>query len=403
MDNKMYNSYFKIYKSELEAAAKLCKLKRNRDGKYKKSKIIDHDDISGKPIRIQGEGFDIDSCAKDLVDSYMRHLAPIEKGFKKKTFEDVAKEWYDANIKDGTPCDKSKKTYHANLYNHIVPYFKDIRLENINQQTCQTFMNKFKGQGESHVQKIRMTLKWVIRFVMENEYIPYKPFILNFKLPETVPDEVKEPLTKDEVELFVLNAEKHHAGAMIITMLSCGLRPCEIRHITYDSIDFDKKTLRVLFSKTENGVNRLLPLPDFCLELIKNEKEELIKKGLTPKYVFHQIKDVTKPHTVSSFYPAWNNFLREIDIKNGAELYRNKIIKSTFTRELKPYYLRHTFCTMINDTNLGDFYIKKLMGHSLKGSVTAGIYTHTSEEKIIEHAQGYIKCLNDTFNKILNK
>ena len=70
----------------------------------------------------------------------------------------------------------------------------------------------------------------------------------------------------------------------------------------------------------------------------------------------------------------------------GAKLYRNKIVLSVIASDLVPYCLRHTFCTDLQDAGVPINIAKYLMGHS-DISLTAKIYTHTTDKAIQEAAK----------------
>lgn len=88
----------------------------------------------------------------------------------------------------------------------------------------------------------------------------------------------------------------------------------------------------------------------------------------------------------NAFYHAWHNFKREMDIANGARLYRNQIKESTLAPDLEPYLLRHTFCTDCQAAGVPINVAKELMGHS-DISVTAKIYTHMVDEVFEQNRQ----------------
>ena len=115
-------------------------------------------------------------------------------------------------------------------------------------------------------------------------------------------------------------------------------------------------------SKTENGI-RVIPLPDYPLSLIKDDREKLLSKGIEPIYAFHQQSDPLKPHNPSTLNRCWLTTLNKMDIINGAKLYRNKITETSLPdrEELSPYNLRHTYCTMLNNCGIGEYFKKRLM------------------------------------------
>lgn len=175
--------------------------------------------------------------------------------------------------------------------------------------------------------------------------------------------------------MILKTAETHYAGCIVLTMLYCGLRPIEVRRMEWSWIDFENSILTVGKSKTQAGTGRKIPIPPQL-------KSELIKhrfKRQNEQYVFVRVKNHNLPMDENAFYHAWHNFKREMDISNGAKVYRNQIIESTLSEDLEPYLLRHTFCTDCQAAGVPINVAKELMGHS-DISVTAKIYTHMVDE-----------------------
>ncbi len=77
----------------------------------------------------------------------------------------------------------------------------------------------------------------------------------------------------------------------------------------------------------------------------------------------------------------WKGFCRDLDIYMGAEVYRNRIIKSVLAPDLSPYCLRHTFCTDLQRAGVPINVAKELMGHA-DIQTTANIYTHRDQNTL---------------------
>ena len=86
-------------------------------------------------------------------------------------------------------------------------------------------------------------------------------------------------------------------------------------------------------------------------------------------------------HNENSLRRLWTGFKRDLDISMGAELYRNKIVKSVLADDLTPYCLRHTFCTDLQDAGVPLNVAKELMGHA-DIQTTANIYTHKNNNTL---------------------
>jgi len=189
-------------------------------------------------------------------------------------------------------------------------------------------------------------------------------------------------LTNYEREVFLEVCKTHYAGVWALVIYYCGLRPGETSALVWGDIDFEKKLLNVNTAmesstrkiktpKTTAGI-RQIPIPD---EL----NDKLIKLQKTPReHVF--MVSTGKPCKDDSLCLWWRSIKREMDIKMGAVVYRNKIIESKIDPDMTAYYLRHTFCTDLQIMGVPLNVAKYLMGHE-DVRTTANIYGHQTEEQ----------------------
>ncbi len=225
-----------------------------------------------------------------------------------------------------------------------------------------------------------MTLRRVLRKAQKQKLIGENP-AEDIVLPQ-VTEGKRRPITDEERALILKQVPNHYAGTLVLTMLCCGLRPAEIRRMEWDWVDFDNAILTVGKSKTKAGTGRKIPMPPQLVKALREHKA----KNLNEKYVFVRCKNPNLPMDENAFYHAWHNFKREMDIANGAKVYRNQIIESTLAGDLEPYLLRHTFCTDCQAAGVPINVAKELMGHS-DISVTAKIYTHMVDEVFEQNRQ----------------
>ena len=379
MTNREFNALVQRYTEEIKNEFSAGFLNYNKDGKIKKSKLLPRDITNGAQRRIQAEGKTVEECAEKLALQYRKKVEHIDNIIKSRTFEEIANEWYEVEIKNSSISDGNKKNYAADLKNHIIPKLGKFDMAQLKKRDYQIFLNGFAGKGVSMVKKIRMTLIRIINYAIENEYIPDRTIRLT--LSETTPINKRNVLKEQHIKLLV-KAQKNYLPAYVfIVMVATGMRPCELFDLTYDDIDFENKTIFIKKSKTDNGI-RTIPITDYPLKLIKEDMERLNAMGIKPKYIFHQQIDHSKPHNIGTVYDTWQTTIRHMDIINGAVVYRNEIIKSSFSdkENFSVYNLRHTYCTMLNDCGIGEYFKKKLMGHTLKDSITDSVYTHSSTD-----------------------
>ncbi len=191
----------------------------------------------------------------------------------------------------------------------------------------------------------------------------------------------------------MIAAKSHHAGLMFKVILYCGLRTGEVTALDWRDIDFEKRRIKVS-KAAESGTDRIkepktaagireVPMPDEIYN------DLLSKRGEPFEAVFKQERGGVR-HTQTSRTRAWQSLKKEIDISMGAVFekrkakdgkYRMTKVLSVAADDFTPYYLRHTYCTDLQDMGVAINIAKYLMGHS-NISVTAKIYIHITESSI---------------------
>ena len=342
-------------------------------------------DNDGNKIRLTARGKSERQVKKNMEQKLLEWQKEQDELKNKTMFPEVnfkvfAENWYELNIKNANISSTTKNDYKYYLYSNIIPYFEKFKLCDITEDDCQRFLNKYVGYSKANVLKIRMTLRRVLRKAQKQKLIGENP-AEDIVLPQ-VTEGKRRPITDEERALILKQVPNHYAGAMVLTMLCCGLRPAEIRRMEWDWIDFDNAILTVGKSKTKAGTGRKIPMPPQLVKALREHKA----KNLNEQYVFVRCKNPSLPMDENAFYHAWHNFKREMDIANGATVYRNQIIESTLAEDLEPYLLRHTFCTDCQAAGVPINVAKELMGHS-DISVTAKIYTHMVDEVFEQNRQ----------------
>lgn len=342
-------------------------------------------DNDGNKIRLTARGKSERQVKKNMEQKLLEWQREQDELKNKTMFPEVnfkmfADNWYELNIKNANISQTTKNDYKYYLYSNIIPYFEKFKLCDITEDDCQRFLNKYVGYSKANVSKIRMTLRRVLRKAQKQKLIGENP-AEDIVLPR-VTEGKRRPITDEERALILKQVPKHYAGAMVLTMLCCGLRPAEIRRMEWDWIDFDNAILTIEKSKTKAGTGRKIPMPPQLVKALQEHKA----KNLNEQYVFVRCKNPSLPMDENAFYHAWHNFKREMDVANGAKVYRNQIIESTLAEDLEPYLLRHTFCTDCQAAGVPINVAKELMGHS-DISVTAKIYTHMVDEVFEQNRQ----------------
>lgn len=292
--------------------------------------------------------------------------------------------------KEITP--KSLAMYGEKYRNYISPEIGACRLKDVRDIQLQAILNREAGKSASHVKKLRMVMKEMFKRARQSRLILYDPAEL-LELP-SVTEGRKRALTPDERAAIVATARTHPKGLWITALLQTGMRPGESAALRWEDIDFEKNEIHIRRAresgsgtikapKTESGF-RDIPLRRELRELLEAARDAaLLERGAAHlgDYVFPGPGG--KAADDNAIRRWWKSFLRAADIANGATVYRNKIIKSTFGADLTLYCLRHTFATDLQRAGVPLNVAKELMGHS-DIAVTANVYTH--RDTIVLHA-----------------
>ena len=377
------NMLIKNYEKIVKNAIKNNEIHPNDKGIYKKSINMD---FYGN--RIVARGKDAYSIAVKLAEKHIQFndRNNVDKG--KMKFCDILDEFYEVEIENSEIIDRVKKDYKAIIDNHIKKGFGSLTIGELSYKDFQKFLNEYCGFGESLVKKIRMLLTECINYAKKCDY--YKGFAdLKFKLPKTVSTKERNALKDDELKAFLSVCKTHYAGDMFIIMLLCGLRSSELCQLEWNDINFDKKYVHIKKSKTNNGI-RNIPLCPTAYEHLINRKQYCEENNIDSNFVFTLNTKHNTPYTTDRIIRVFKNIIREMNIQNGATVYRNQITDYVFRKDLTAYQLRHTFCTNLKLSGLNDYFIKLLMGHTMKSDITYSVYTHANDiDTVIENSKKY--------------
>ncbi|MFR7590268.1 MAG: tyrosine-type recombinase/integrase [Longibaculum sp.] len=240
------------------------------------------------------------------------------------------------------------------LSNYKVSYghFKDLhkkRIDCINLADLQPYFDELmsKGTGSSKMNNMKIVLNYIFKYAIKYDYIEknYAQFI---KFRETLEEEDKKhkvPFTKEQIkELFAHDDDI--IVQSILVMIYTGMRPSELLSLKKENIHINERYM-IGGIKTENGIDRVIPIHECIVEYIKN----IYNNGLPTHYYQY--------------------------------LYKFNEMKKAFNFECTPHSARHTFATLANEYELNDFLLKKIIGHSAK-DLTKDVYTHVDKERLIK-------------------
>lgn len=212
-------------------------------------------------------------------------------------------------------------------------------------------------------------IKAFFNYLEFEDIIPINPFRkirLKIKEAQTLPKVMKHSETTEQLRYVYQMANNtktkrqlfyaKRAIAVYELLLGTGMRIGELCHLKLSSLDLDNQTIRILG---------------------KGGKERIVY--LVSDIVVDAVKAYLKLRTSHSefIFINWNNCrMREESIRSIIL----SIGERTVHRRITPHMFRHTFATMLLESNVDISYIQELLGHS--SIRTTQIYLHLSNTSI---------------------
>lgn len=226
-----------------------------------------------------------------------------------------------------------------------------LRIDDISLHDIQPIFDKEMeiGSGISKLNNMKNVISKILNYGLKYDYVKkdYSKFISIHDTSKNKNQRI--PFTEDEV--ILLKNDDSYEAKVVLVYIYTGMRPQELCNIKWNDVHLNEKYM-IGGIKTENGVNRNIPLHNEIIPYIK----EIMKINGEKQFV-----------------------LGDRNGRNGTEYYRRTIFKPLMKKlKLKhdPYDTRHTFATLSKVYGVNDYARKKIMGHSCK-DLTDDVYTHS--------------------------
>lgn len=264
--------------------------------------------------------------------------------------------------------------------------YRDIKVADIRKYIsyCMNHVT-YRGKKESNktINRKLSSLKKFYEFMVTKGYINHNPF--NAVLFPKTKQRKPEVLYENQVKLLLEENAKRtdelmtRDQAILLLMISSGLRCSEVVNLKGIDINFDNRVIRV---KGKGNKERLVPFSRPSLEQImlyvKNDRQKTLDK-----------------------YKKWSPYLflnnrGEKLTSRGLEYILSSIIKKTSLDlgiNLHPHVLRHTFATKLLENGADIRQIQEFLGH--ESISTTQIYTHVSLDTIKKEYELYFPKLID--------
>ncbi|MEW6857903.1 tyrosine-type recombinase/integrase [Streptococcus iniae] len=261
-----------------------------------------------------------------------------------------------------------KKTWNSyeQTKNHIIKYFGQIKLKEMNPVRYQEFLNQFGSKySQDTIERTHYHIKSAVKIAVRDQIIPS-----NFtegavvKSQKEKRPEAESYLEEDEYLYVISKTQKNpqFISHMTLYVLAVsGMRFAEAMGLTWNDIDFDRQVFKV-----ENTWD-YSDSQDF--DETKNEQS---------------VREIPFNENVANhliFYKEnyWQDNEQGRVLFGASNRATNTALKRMVKREVHPHTLRHTYASYLIFKEVPVASISKLLGHK-SILVTLKVYAHQFEK-----------------------
>ena len=291
---------------------------------------------------------------------------PYDLNASKLTFEDIYNKWHPAAF---SGLSTSAIAAYRSAYQKFEKLHK-MPMSEIKKPELQSVFDDCKELSKVYQEKMKYLAKSLFNYCIEYDLLEkdYTQFIRMYD--NNKKESIHTPYTEEEIKLLWDNLDmtvplQTSKGVyidiapvdIILIMIYTGMRPSEVLKQEIEKIHLEEKYM-IGGLKTDAGIDRIIPLHDDIVPLIKKRMDE------GGKYLIKYKSD--KPPSLNAYrLYMYDPVITELGIKH------------------LPHDGRHTFATFADKALISEHMVKRIMGHTIK-DITQGVYTHKDASELVE-------------------
>ena len=205
----------------------------------------------------------------------------------------------------------------------------------------------------------------------------------------------KHIITEEQYEKILERFPYGHSCYLPLQLAyRCGLRLGEAFAITWNDIDFKKKTLNInkqvqwkenywYFSDTKYKSDRIIVLDDIMLNILKKYKAQQLKD----KIYYGELYTKLRINNKNQINESEGSEVNLINIRENGTYIQPRVMQHCFRiihyklgyKDLDYHSLRHTHATMLLSSGANIKAVQERLGHK-KLDLTLDVYTHVTDE-----------------------
>ena len=338
--------------------------------------------------------------ARNWIKQTKLPAAPQDTFFipSEMTVDDWFEFWITNIVGDLAP--NTKRNYRERYKHNIQPVLGKMRLVDVKPMYCKMVLTRMDATyAGSTIRQTYIAMGTMFRSAVMNDLIPKHPMDgVRYTKPVRAVDDIKF-LTVDEQKQFLETAKRSHNYFQYALILETGLRTGELIGLTWDAIDWEKRTLTVNKTlefrhkqqhwragppKTQHSY-RTIPLTNRAYEILKaarakwenGKKTDMLKQKLP--YIDRRTGQEMKLPLENLVFI---NYRTGEPAKNSSyDTHLYKLCDEAGIKRFCMHALRHTYATRAIESGMQPKVLQKLLGHaSIK--TTMDRYVHVTDDSM---------------------